>query len=151
MNIKVNVKRRFKVNGKEYNSIEEMPLDIREAFKNATGLQAGLGNMPQPALAQTKIIFNGTEYQGIDSMPPDVRQIYERVLESAETGVAPHDFDIEGITGGMLTDSKNYRTSHQGDVRRPAKVESSFSPRAFIVSAVVVALIFLFYYLFKGR
>jgi len=151
MKINLNVKRTFKVNGKEYNSIEEMPVDIREAFEKAIGLKVGQGNLTHPAPVQSKIIFNGTEYQGINAMPQDVRQLYERVLKSAETGVAPTDIDVAGISGGMLTETGTLKTTRQGDIRRPLKTEPSFSPRALILSAIVVALIILLYYLFVGR
>jgi hypothetical protein len=43
MNVNVNVKRKFKVNGKEYNSIEEMPQDIRNAFEKAMASKTGSG------------------------------------------------------------------------------------------------------------
>jgi len=109
MKINVNVKRTFKVDGKEYNSVEEMPLDIREAFKNATSSQ-----------------------------------------KSAEIGVAP-DIYIAGISSGMLTETETLKATRQGDIRRPVKTEPSFSPRALILSASVVALIILLYYMFVGR
>ena len=151
MKINMNVRRTFKVNGKEYNSIEEMPLDIREAFEKDIGLKAGPGNLTHPVPTQTKIIFNGTEYSSIDAMPQDVRQLYERVLKSAETGLAPPDIDIAGLSNGMLNETETNRATRQGAIRKPLKTESSFSPRALILSAVVVALILLLYYLFVGR
>ena len=151
MKINVNVKRTFKVDGKEYNSVEEMPLDIRAAFKNAAGSQAGSGNLTHPASMQTKIVFNGTEYQSIDAIPQDVRQLYGKVLKSAETGVAPSDIDIAGISSGVLIETETSKTTGQGDIRRTTRTEPSFSPRALLVSAIVVALILLLYYLFVGR
>ena len=150
MKININFKRTFKVNGKEYNSVEEMPLDIREAFKNATSSQADSDNLTHPAVTQSKIIFNGTEYQDIDAMPQGSRQLYERVLKSAEIGVAP-DIYIAGISSGMLTETETLKATRQGDIRRPVKTEPSFSPRALILSASVVALIILLYYMFVGR
>ena len=151
MKINVNVKRTFKVNGKEYNSIEEMPQDIREAFEKAIGSQAGTGNLTHPASMQTKIVFNGTEYQSIDAMPQDVRQLYERVLKSAETGVAPPDIDIPGVSSGRLNETETSKTTHKGDILRPTKTDPSFSPRALILSAMVAALVLLLYYLFAAR
>ena len=85
----VNVKRKFKINGKEYNSIEEMPQDMRNAFEKAMASKTGSGLQTNPTSMQTKIIFNGTEYQSIDAIPQDVRQLYEKVLKAAETGTAP--------------------------------------------------------------
>lgn len=151
MKVNVNFKRKFKVNGKEYDSIEEMPVDIREAFEKAIGHHSGTGNLTHPAPMQTKIIFNGTEYQSIDAMPQNVRQLYERVMKSAETGVAPPDIDIAGISSGMLTENETSKTARKGDIPRPTKTEPSFSPRALFISAIVVALILLLYYLSGAR
>lgn len=151
MKINVNVKRTFKVNGKQYNSIEEMPPDIREAYEKAIGSKAGLGNLIHTAPVQTKIIFNGAEYHSIDAMPQNVRQLYERLLKSTETGAAQTDIDIAGISSGMLTETETSKAALQGDVRRPLKAESSFSSRALIISATVVVLVLLLYYLFAGR
>jgi hypothetical protein len=108
MNVNVNVKRKFKINGKEYNSIEEMPPDIRNAFEKAMASQAGSGQQANPATMQTKIIFNGTEYQSIDAMPQDVRQLYEKVLKAAETGTAPANIITAGDISDMLTGHKTY-------------------------------------------
>jgi hypothetical protein len=151
MNVNINVKRKFKVNGKEYNSIEEMPYDIREAFEKAMASQADSGHHVNPATMQPKIIFNGTEYKNIDAMPQDVRQLYEKVLKTAETGAVPPGIDIAGDTNGMLTRPKTFRTGSIGDIRKPTNTEPSFSPRTLIVSVMLVALILLLYYLFQNR
>lgn len=151
MNININVKRKFKVNGKEYNSIEEMPNDIREAFEKAMASQVDSGHQVNPATMQTKIIFNGTEYKNIDAMPQDVRQLYEKVLKAAETGAVPPDIDIAGDINGMLTSPKTFKTDSIGDIRKPTNTEPSFSPRMLVVSVMLVALILLLYYLFRSR
>jgi hypothetical protein len=151
MNININFKRKFKVNGKEYNSIEEMPYDIREAFEKAMASQADSSHQVKPTTMQTKIIFNGTEYKNIDAMPQDVRQLYEKVLKAAETGAVPPDIDIAGDINGMLTRPKTFRTDRTGDIRKPTNTEPSFSPRTLIVSVVLFALILLLYFLFHSR
>ena len=102
MDININVKRKFRINGKEYNSIEEMPDDIREIFEKAMSSQAGSGFQINSAAMRTNIIFNGTVYGSIDEMPQDVRQLYEKVLKAAETGAGQPDIDITGISRGMV-------------------------------------------------
>lgn len=151
MNIKVNVKRKFKIKGKEYNSIEEIPDDIRETFRKTIGSQTGFGHEINHTRTQTKIIFNGTEYESIDAMPQDVRELYEKVLKAAETGTAPPEIDIAGMSRGMLLGHQSSGTVPSADKRKPAETESSFSPRALIVSIMLVALILLFYYLLRSR
>ena len=151
MNVNINVKRKFKINGKEYNSIEEMPENIRAIFKKAMGSQADSGDQINPAAMRTHIIVNGTVYESIDTMPQDVRELYEKVLKTAETGATPPDMDIAGISSNMLRGPKTTGTAQPGDIQHPAKIQPSFSLRTVIVSVMVVALIFLLYYLFHGR
>jgi len=44
MNVNINVKRRYKINGKEYDSIEDMPDELRDVFKKTSGLKMGTAN-----------------------------------------------------------------------------------------------------------
>ena len=151
MKINISVKRKFKINGKEYDSIDEMPDSIRETFKKAMGSQTGSGHQMKQTATQTKIIFNGTEYGSINAMPHDVRQSYEKILKSAEEGTAPPEIDIAGISSGRLKGEQFPGIALAGDKRKPLKAEPSFSVRAFIVGIMLFALMLLFYYLFRGR
>jgi hypothetical protein len=152
MNINVNVKRKFKVNGKEYNSIEEMPHDIREAFEKAIESKGGSGFQINPAMMQTKITFNSKEYNSIDEMPQNVRQLYEEVLkEAAETGDVPPDMVTADDINDMLTGSKNRGTTSVKDMGMPVKTEPTFSIRTLIISVLGIALIILLYYMFQDR
>jgi hypothetical protein len=151
MNININVKRKFTINGKEYYSIEEMPDDIREIFKKTIGSQSGLGHEIGHTAVRTKIYFNGTEYDNIDAIPQDVRQLYENVLKGAEVGAAPTGIDITGLSSRMMTGPVTPGTTRRGDNQKPIKIETSFSPRMLIVSITVAALILLLYYLVQSR
>jgi hypothetical protein len=152
MNVNVNVKRKFKINGKEYNSVEEMPQGIRNAFEKAIVSKTGSGQQVNPAMMQTKIIFNGTEYQSIDAMPQDVRQLYEKVLKAAETGTAPANIITANDISGIQAEPKTYGTTNMGNIGKPTKIEpSAFSPRMLIIGVLVIALIILFYFMSQGR
>ncbi len=151
MNININVKRKFTINGKEYDSIEEMPDDIRQIFKKTMDSPTGIGHQKSHAAERTKIVINGTEYDSIDAIPQDVRRLYENVLKGAEDGALPHEIDVAGIYRGMMTGSKTPETARTGELRRPIKIESSFSPRALILGILAAALILLFYYLVQSR
>ncbi|MDA8090782.1 MAG: hypothetical protein M0Z61_11285 [Nitrospiraceae bacterium] len=151
MKININVKRRFKINGKEYNSIEEMPDDVRAAFEEAMDSQAGAEHTVKSETTKTMIVFNGTEYDNADTMPSDVRQLYERVLKAAESGTSPSGIDMAQISGDILRETQARGPRLPGDVRRPAEADSSFSSRALILSIALVALLLLFYYLFRSR
>jgi len=152
MNVNVNVKRKFKINGKEYNSIEEMNPDIRNAFEKAMASQAGSDHQVNPATVQTKIIFNGTEYKSIDAMPQDVRQLYEKVLKAAETGTAPVNVITAGDISGMPTEPKNYGTTSMWNMGKPTKIEPAISARTLIIGVLVIAfIIFLYYFVLHGK
>ena len=150
MNVNVNVKRKFKINEKEYNSIEEMPPDIRNAFEKAIASKTSSGQQVSPTTMQTKIIFNDTEYQSIDAMPQDVRQLYEKVLKAAETENAPSNIITAGDISDMLTGHKTYGNTNMG---KPTKIEpSAFSPRILIIGAMLIAfIIYLNYFVLHGR
>jgi hypothetical protein len=147
MNINVNVKRKFKINGKEYDSIEEMPGDIREKFEKAMASQLILRDQTNSGTTQTKIVVNGIEYQSIDAMPQDVRQLYEKALKAAETG----EVGSLGNSSGILTESKNFGTIRPADFQDRTKPQSTFSPRKFIVTALLIALIILLYFLYQNK
>jgi hypothetical protein len=151
MKINISVKRKYKIKGKEYNSLEEMPDDVREIFKKTMGSQAGSGHEISAGVTRTKIFFNGREYDSIDEMPQDFRQLYEKVLQAAETGAAPPDIDVVGINSDVLMKPNAPGSTRPGENRKPTKIESSFSPRALIASVLLTALILLLYYLVKSR
>lgn len=150
MKINIDVKHKFKINGKEYNSVEEMPEAIREIFQKASGLQSASGYQISPDARHTRIIFNGTEYESIDAMPQDIRQLYNKVLKAAETGAAPSDIDLTGTIKGMLRVTRSHDV-HSGDKLQVSKTESTFSLRAFIVSVALVTLFVVLYYLFHSK
>jgi len=58
MNFNITVNRKFKINGTEYNSMEEMPDDIREKFKKMMDSLADSGNQTNLTALQKKIAFN---------------------------------------------------------------------------------------------
>jgi hypothetical protein len=151
MNININVKRKFKINGKEYNSIEEMPDDIRETFRKAMDSQTGSGHEINHTAMRANIIFNGTEYDSIEAMPQDVRELYEKVLKAAETGTASPQIDIAGAISSTLIKHQPHVMVSSVDNRKPIKAEPSFSRWALIVSIMLIALILLFYYFLRSR
>ncbi len=147
--VNVNVKRKFKIGGREYNSVDEMPADIRETFEKAMASRTDSGHKEKSALIRTKINFNGTEYDSIDAMPKGVRELYETVLKAAETGSVPPGIDIMKTGGGRLTETKSSVTFRLGDMHRPTKTEPSFSMKKLVISALLAALVFLLYFLYS--
>jgi hypothetical protein len=151
MAVRVNVKRTFNVDGKEYSSIDEMPEGIREAVRKAmaSGAEPGRGN-GSPA-THTKVVFNGTEYPGIDAMPRDVRQLYETVLSAAEAEGALPGIGSAEPGRGLLRQSAGARDARPGDVPPPTQFESAFSSRMMTVSVLLIGLLLLMYYVWQVR
>lgn len=77
IDFKINIKRRIKINGKEYGSLEEVPLEFRKTVQDALGAAGTPGS-------RGKITVNGVSYDSAEAMPQDVRLIYERSLKKAE-------------------------------------------------------------------
>lgn len=138
MNVKFNVKRRYIVNGQEYDSIAEMPDDVRQTYqKAATG---ALGVNPDGNLEskKRKIVFNGQEYESAEAMPPDVRQMYEEVIKMVRIKALSPD----AIVGKPI--SLNFS--------KPITPESVLSPRLLMFGIMMIVFLtaLLFFYQ-KGR
>ncbi|HSN17325.1 MAG TPA: hypothetical protein VLV87_03865 [Gammaproteobacteria bacterium] len=83
-------KRPIVVAGKRYNSVEEMPAEVRRVYDLARAAQT-----EAESAAPVKLIFNGKEYEGLDSMPPDVRKLYQTQQVAMETY---QDFSVDATT-----------------------------------------------------
>lgn len=146
MNVNVNVKRKYKINGKEYNSIEEMPPDIRAAFEKALASQSGKSDISSQ---HTKIIFNGIEYENIEEMPQDVSELYEKVLKAAEKGETPPGLAIADNISSIRTAPKT--SFNMENMRASLKTEPVFSLRSLIIGIALITLIVLLYIVFQGK
>ena len=151
MKSSINVKRTFKINGKEYNSTEEMSAGLRETFKKAMASHADSARRIDPAAARTKIVFNGTEYESIDAMPQDVRQLYEKILKAAETGGTSPELDPADLICGRQRATESRGAAQQEDIPQPPKFKPAFSPRTLAVIFMLGGLLLLLYYLWQSR
>lgn len=141
MEIKLNVKRKFTVNGKEYGSVEEMPSGVREAYEKARGTSGRVA---------AKIVINGQEYPSIEALPPDVRQVYDKVMSAAETGDVPSEVLSGTEFAAMARGRGGKSVARSHNTPRPIEPESilSFSPRTLIVGlALLILLLGLYYYI----
>jgi len=149
MTVNINIKRKFKINGKEYSSIEEMPENIRLAVEKAMASNAGAESMITSGIP-AKVVFNGTEYNSIDNMPQDVRSLYEKILQSSPASGRSPEMELNDVKG-LPGKNKAPGTSGPVTFSQPTKFESSFSARTLILCAGLLALVLLFIYLWKGR
>ena len=78
------------VAGRAYNSVDEMPAEVRRVYDLAVAAQNEAATNDS-----VKIVFNGKEYAGMDSMPEDVRKLYQNQQMSMETY---QDFSVDATT-----------------------------------------------------
>ena len=144
MTIQISVKKKFIVHGKEYDSVEEMPEEIRAAYEKAKKGTPGQGHAGTLEMEKSKLVFNGKLYASEDAMPQEEGELYKFVMKAMEK---------EGISipVGMDRNRESPRPDMQvPDASGKAIVpESSLSPRKLIsCTAILVLLLGITYLLF---
>jgi len=143
MKIEVNVERKFIVNGKEYNSLEEIPNDLRQAVEK-TMID---DNAKAHIHTETKIVFNGKEYESIEAMPYTIRQVYEKVLKAVAAGKVSPEIIAVADTNSSSMRVKNKKAS-PGYVRAIESDHSfSLSAQKVIIGLILLVLILGLYFL----
>lgn len=79
MGINMKVTPRIVVNGKTYESPEQMPPDVRAIYDKAMAQEAA---HPGTIKRTGKVTFNGKEYDNPEQMPPEIRQLYDDALKA---------------------------------------------------------------------
>ena len=74
MGLKFEIKKKITVNGKEYDSLDQVPAELRDKLRNA--LKSGTA-------PKTTIVINGTTYGSADELPTTVRAIVGGVTSLA--------------------------------------------------------------------
>lgn len=144
MDVKFNVKYKFKVNGKEYGSLEEMPADIRETYEKAVSKAGGI-NFEK--ISSNKIVFNGQEYGSIESMPADVRQMYETIMNKVKSGEGT-TIEKSGFQIGVNTTGLKDKGIVTGDISQPIAPKSLFSPLTLLIAGAIIVLLAALYIMF---
>jgi hypothetical protein len=149
MGIDIDVKRVYIVNGEKYNSLEEMPLEIRKIIDDTLASSAVRDILKAPMHAKMKIKCNNKEYDSIESMPVTERAVYESAMKAAglqETGSANPPGNWK--EGSMLVDPSHPISPVS---QKPIVPESSLSVRwLFAAAAAILGILVGFYFLF-GR
>jgi len=127
IDFKINVTRKITVNGKEYESLEDVPEEHRHTVQNAMGM-AGTA-------APGKMIVNGVGYDSLEAMPPETRRIYDDALRKAGEAAQRKGINLSGF--GMQPGS-------------PAQ-EGGLSPRTTIILIILAALYLLAKFFSPGQ
>jgi len=130
-------------NGKPYTKVEDMPVDVRQAYEQATAqfvdrdkngipdIFEGRAQDNVIAIQQSSITFNGREYKSTGEMPPVVRRLFEMVLGQADAnrnGIADAFETAAGINvtysstrndGPTPVNTPDVGTSKPGEVMDP--------------------------------
>lgn len=146
MAIRKKVIRRFIVNGKEYESLEDMPDDIRRGIEKAMAKETRTKAKPRFEMS-SGIVVNGKEYDSIEEMPPDVREIYEELKEAIESGEMTDD--AVSLAGEDITSKNLYSKAISYSGPGPIGPQSSFLsfPRWVKTGLFFIAVIMALYFL----
>jgi hypothetical protein len=147
MDIKFNVKYKFKVNGKEYGSLEEMPAPIREAYEKTVANSKGIEHGNIPSMTAGKIIFNGQEYESVEAMPADIRQMYETVMKTVSEGKISVTGGVDFKFGKKIPDLGKGTTLDSYNILKPIAPKSFFSPHVLTIILAILALLVGIYFL----
>ena len=131
MKINFNIKRTFKINGREYGSVEEMPPETRAVFEKGSALATG-GDRTTGTKA--RIVFNGVEYENVDEMPTYARNLYDQAMKAAHAAPKPVAGENRGHAAGP----------------RPAAAEPAFPARSILTGIVIAVLGYLAYVILRG-
>ena len=146
-------------NGKEYNSLEEMPPDARRAYEDAMGqinnvfadadrdgIPDILENIPTSGVqvfATSKIFFNGQEYNSVDDMPLEARQKYQQAFEDKNRDGIPDVFENLG-QGNMPLSPMSSSSQTIPKTQTPiTHTQVGFSPDLRLILAAVVIVFLL--------
>ncbi len=145
METRTNVKWRFRVNGKEYGSVDEMPAAERETYEKVAGPLSVERHGHALVVKNGRVVFNGQEYANVDAMPEEAREAYRAVMTMVEAGQA-----APVASAGQTAADAPARPRPGGPFAqrgpRPIAPES-FSVRKLVIGAAVAALLAGLYFL----
>jgi hypothetical protein len=141
------------VNGRQYDSVEQMPPEVREEYMQAMSLLGTDGAFKTPGILKKGVVsksivnetitYNGREYTSRDELPPEVRALLERLPESSP-GESKTEVKVETV---QTFPSKQFVLR---SIRNSGEVAPERDPKiawllVSILTVVVVVLLFLLY------
>jgi hypothetical protein len=97
MPLNINVKTKIIINGKEYNSQDELPPELRKVYDQALANRSASQQMQ--ITSGSKITFNGQTYNNREEMPEEVRRIYDSAVDAIDKN---HDGIPDALQKGGL-------------------------------------------------
>ena len=148
MPVTINIKSKIIVNGKEYSSPDELPLELRKAYDQAL---ANRDNSQQMQITgSSKITFNGHTYPNREAMPDEERLIYDSAMEAIDRN---HDGIPDSLQMGKNAVLPSAGTSTPisplPDQQSPISPDRPGQGRTFITVVAILVLLLavaLFYF-----
>jgi hypothetical protein len=153
-------------NGKEYNSLEEMPADARQAYESMMGIFAdkdqngipdileGKGDISttsaQPTsnitLQSATIVYDGKSYNNVDELPPEARAQYEQAMgmlaDQNQNGVPDMLENVLAMPSAQFT--QTMPTSSLAPMPHdPLQTDSGKRANPWLIVGVVIAALLL--------
>ncbi|HEX6465109.1 MAG TPA: hypothetical protein VFZ98_11665, partial [Vicinamibacterales bacterium] len=88
------IKKKITVNGKEYQSLDELPPDLKALYDKAMASGAGHATV-------TRIILNGRDVKGIGDMKPEMRAAVTDALGGGKSTTSPIVI-VVAIAGALI-------------------------------------------------
>jgi hypothetical protein len=139
------------VNGRDYDSIDQMPPDIREIYSQAMAAMRESETPNTSGVVKKDIVshtvkesftYNGRHYNSLDEMPPEVRSLFESMSKlPLDTKVS----DVKILSDRTIIPER--RDTEQWGLTddRPERDPRVAWMLVIVLSAVVLVLLFLLY------
>jgi hypothetical protein len=138
------------VNGREYDSIDHMPPDVREIYSKAMAALHEPGTANLSSLIKKDIVshtvkesitYNGREYKSFDELPPEARALFNKIPNLLDTKVS----DVKVVTDRTIIPGRRPNTLWGLTDDRPERDPKVAWMLVMILSAAVLVLLFLLY------
>jgi hypothetical protein len=159
------MKQLINFNGRMYNSVEEMPPDIRRAYEQVMGIFsdkdqngvpdafegiASAGAEPIGLQSNNIFIYEGRRYQSVDELPLEARQKYEQALgrlDANRNGMPDFLEGIISVSPGAASNPDIADPTRPEPERPPAQSPSlviepeGVSPQWVVAAVVLIGLV----------
>jgi len=142
------------VNGREYDGIEQMPLEVRQQYLQAVRAMGDADGDGVPdvlekpgssnVVVRESIIYNGREYKSRDELPPEVRDMLDH-MPKPQPG--ENETRVEIKTTKVLPPQVNVSERWISDAERQRGDPGSGFPWLLVTGLIVVVLVLLFLWL----
>jgi hypothetical protein len=120
------------IDGKTYQSVDEMPPDVRQKYEEAMRTLGDANNNLIPDVVENmtggkttvssmKIVIDGKEFSSIDSLPPEARARYVEAMDKLDANQNGIPDFVEGMTGNFDQPANLSASFNVEMPRRPGK------------------------------